>query len=330
MLRIWLAPLAILTASFALGFALTGCATPSKTWLKLPPLPDSAPVTIYDREPNVKFDRVCEIEIPNRYQPSSPALITQELKSEARKCGADGVIMYSRLLSAGAGDSTWATAIKIHSHEAVFVSPESVKVYSLAIQNHDLTKVREILANVPKQRQDRAPSDDTLINLGLYTATLDGLSCNAKMVGLLEVEYQGFVSKFGAVAINNAVKNDSQTPLCLDVMARSLARMENPQAAVLMVNNYYVDLLANYDGRDLERRVAAYNQLLRESSQLIASACAKSAKDATCALKTSFLDFASKTKDIKSRALKRNAKDVLKILGADAPAVLDADKKDAK
>lgn len=307
-----------------------GCTTPSKTWLKLPPLPDTTPVTIYDREPNIKFDRVCEFEIATRYTPSSPAFVTQEIKSEARKCGADGAIMYSRLLTAGSGESTWVTAIKIKSHEAVFISPDSVKEFSLAIQKHDLAKVRELLMKVPKQRHDRAPSDDTLINLGLYIATLDGLSCNAKMVGLLEVEYEGYVTKFGAVTMKNATQNDSQAPLCLDVMARSIAKMENPTNAVLTVNNYYVDLLANYDGRDLERRISAYNQLLREAAQLINTACAKSEKEPTCALKNSFIDVAGKTIDIKSRSLKRNANDIMKILGPGPNSVPRDDKKDSK
>ncbi|CAN5638910.1 hypothetical protein BH10BDE1_BH10BDE1_11180 [soil metagenome] len=298
---------------------MLGCATSSKTWVQLPPLPDSAEVTIFDREPNVKFDRICEFEIANRYSSSSPTAITQVLKSEARKCGADGVINYSSLLSTSTSDSTWATGIKIRSRDAVFVSPESVKAFSLAIQNHDLVKVKELLSRVPKQQKDRAPSDDTLIDLGLYIATLDGLACNAKMVGLLEVEYEGKFSKFEAVKMKG-VKTDSQTPLCLDVVARSIARMEKPSSAVLAVNNYYVDLLANYDGPDLEPRVSAYNQLLVQASRLIVEACAKSAADPTCNLKKSFLDFASKTKDIKSRALKRNAKDILKILSPDARA----------
>jgi hypothetical protein len=312
------------------AFLANGCATPSKTLIKLPPLPDSAPVTIYDREPNIKFDRVCEIEIANRYSPSSPAFLTQELKTEARKCGADGVIMYGRLLNAASSESTWATGIKIRGQEAVFVSAESVKAFSLAIQNHDLAKVRELLLQVPKQKKDRAPSDDTLINLGLYMATLDGLSCNAKMVGLLEMEYSGLMTKFGAVPMTGSSKSETQSPLCLDVAARSLAKMENPTTAVLTVNNYYVDLLANYEGRDLERRVSAYNQLLREAAQLISTACAKSVKDPTCELKKSFVDFAKKTKDIKSRALKRNAQDVLKILDTTTPSLTRNDKKDSK
>ncbi len=200
-------------------------------------------------------------------------------------------------------------------NNSVFVRPNDVGTFSLAIQSQDLTKVRELLLNVPKQPKNRTPSDDAVINLGLYVATLDGLRCSAKIVGLLEVEYEARVTRFGAVQLPSKTRTDSQTPLCLDVMARSLAHMENQEAAVLSINNYYVDLLANYNGADLELRIAAYNQLLREASKLIAEVCKRSQDDPICALRTSFIDFSTKTKGIKSRALEQNSKDVLKILG---------------
>lgn len=64
----------------------------------------------------------------------------------------------------------------------------------------------------------------------------------------------------------------------------------------------------------MDKEAAAYNRLLIEASKLIAAACKKSGTDPACVVKAGYLDFANKTKSAASAALKKNAKDVLKVL----------------
>ncbi|MGZ3805210.1 MAG: hypothetical protein ACXVB4_13425 [Pseudobdellovibrionaceae bacterium] len=298
---------------------LAGCGTTSKKLMDLPPLAENAPVQVFWSQPNLKYDRVCEIEAKGNN--SFGGMYTKKedfepmFKQEARKCGADGVI-FSFLSGYSQGSVTaYGTGIKIKGQAAGLIAEDKIKAFSLAIQTHDLNKTKEILASVPKAKSERAPTDDQLVNLGLYIATLDGMNCDQKIVDLLEKEYEAVVPKFKAINLYSIDKNDQNSPLCSDVMARSLPKMSDISQAVLEVNNHYVEQLNRTFDKDLDKKVAKYNSLLKEASRIIADACKRSNTDSTCAMKNGYLDFANKTKAVKLPAVKKNAADVIKILG---------------
>lgn len=303
----------------SLSFLFVGCGTTSKKLMDLPPLTETAPVQVFYSQPNIKYDRVCEIEAKGNN--SLGGMYTKKedfekmFQQEARKCGADGVI-FGFLNGYSQGSVTaYGTGIKIKSQTAGIATEDKIKAFSLAIQTHDLQKVQEILASVPKQKKERAPTDDELVNLGLYISTLDGLNCDQKIVNFLEKDYEAIIPKFKAVSISSTDKNDQNTPLCNDVMARSLPKMTDTSKAILEVNNHYVEQLNRTYDHDLDKKAAKYNGLLKQASKMIAEACKRSSTDSTCAMKNGYLDFANKTKGAKSPAIKKNAVDVLKILG---------------
>ncbi len=302
----------------SLSVLFVGCGTTSKKLMDLPPLAETAPVQVFYSQPNLKYERVCEIEAKGNNSLGGGYTQKEDFEKmfqqEARKCGADGVI-FSFMSGYSQGNVTaYGTGIKISGQSAGLTSDDKIKAFSLAIQTHDLGKVKELLASVPKQKKDRAPTDDQLVDLGLYIATLDGLTCDSKVVDLLEKDYEGIVPKFKAVSLYSADKNDQNSPLCNDVIARSLPKMADLSQAVLEVNNHYVEQLNRSYDHDLEKKVVRYNSLLKEASRLIADACKKSSTDSTCAMKNGYLDFANKSKIAKSSAIKKNANDVLKIL----------------
>ena len=79
-----------------IALSLIGGCTTSKKLVDLPLLADDAPVQKFWSEPNIKYEKVCEIEADgNNYLGGA---YTQKedfedmFKKEVRKCGADGVI----------------------------------------------------------------------------------------------------------------------------------------------------------------------------------------------------------------------------------------------
>lgn len=301
-----------------LGFLAVGCGSTSKKIKDLPPLAKDAPVQVFYSVPNIKYEEVCSIEAKGnnsfgasyRYKED----FAEMFKEEARKCGADGVIFSSLHGYAQGSVTAYATGVKILSKEAGLTDPNAIKAFSLAIQSHDLPKVREIIAKIPKDPKERAPSDDQMINIGLYIATLDGLKCDPKMIYLLEKEYKGRVPKFEAINFFSLDKPDSNSPLCQNVMARSLGRMENHSEAVIKINNHYVGLLNNQFDQQLNRKAQQYNKLLVEGAKLITQRCQKSSVDPVCALKGAFVNVARTSKNFKQPAVRKNAADILAIL----------------
>jgi hypothetical protein len=296
-------------------FLLGGCGTTSKKLITLPPLAENTPVQIFYSQPNLKYDKVCEIEAVGNN--SIGAGYTQKedfesmFKQEARKCGADGVI-FGFMSGYSKGKVTaYGTGIKVTGQSAVLVDENKIKAFSLAIQSHDLPKVKELLANVPKKQTERAPTDDELVNLGLYIATLDGLNCEKKIVGLLQEEYGGTVPMFRAINFYSADKPDSNAPLCNDVILRSLPKMKDRPKAIVEINNHYVGLLNNSYDSKLNEKAAKYSKLLNLAAQMIAESCKLSSTDPICATKGAYLDFANKSKSFSLPAVKKNAKDIL-------------------
>lgn len=300
----------------ALGFA--GCGTTSKKLVDLPPLDKNAAVQVFYSEPNLKYKKVCEITATGNNSIGSSYTEKEDFAnmfmSEARKCGADGVIFSFMSGTRNGNVTAYGTGIKITGQSAGLSDENKVKAFSLAIQSHDYLKVKEILTNVPKKSGDRAPTDDELVNVGLYIATLDGMNCDKEIVNLLSNEYGAYVPKFKAFNFNSFSKPDSNAPLCNDVMARSFAKMKDPSNAIVEINNHYVNLLGNpYDAK-LGAKAARYSKLLTTAAQAIAASCKVSSVDPICAIKGSYLDFANKTKNAKLSALKKNANSVLAIL----------------
>lgn len=297
---------------------LVGCGTTSKKLLDLPPLAENAPVQMFWAEPNVKYDKVCEIEAVGNNSLGGGYRNKEDFedmfKKEARKCGADGVI-FKFLHGYQQGKVTaYATGIQVTSQAAGLTDTNKVKAFSLAVQSHDLPTVKKLISAVAKKQAERAPTDDELINLGLYIAALDGMNCDKKIVDLLEKEYEGRVSKFRAVNFFSVDKPDSNTPLCDDVIARSLPKMQDKSKAIVEVNNHYVGLLNSTYDRKLNEKAARYRKVLTVAANMIADACKLSETDPICATKGAYLDFANKTKNVKLSSVKKNAQEVLKIL----------------
>ncbi|HEY8272423.1 MAG TPA: hypothetical protein VIG33_16140 [Pseudobdellovibrionaceae bacterium] len=304
---------------FILFFVLVaGCGTTSKKLMALPPLAETAPVQVFYSQPNLKYDKVCEIEAVGNN--SIGGSYTQKedfevmFKKEARKCGADGVI-FGFMHGYQQGKVTaYGTGIKISGQGAGLSGENKIKAFSLAIQSHDLAKVKELLGAVPKEQSERAPTDDELVNLGLYIATLDGLTCDEKIVSLLEDEYGATVPMFNAINFYSTDKNDSNTPLCRDVMARSFPKMKDRSKAIVEINNHYVALLnSSYDTK-LNGKAAKFSKLLNVAARAISDSCKTSSTDPACATKGAYLDFANKSKNAGVASIKKNAKDVLAIL----------------
>lgn len=177
--------------------------------------------------------------------------------------------------------TAYGTGIKITGQAAGLSDENKVKASSLAIQSRDLPKVKELLSTVPQKSAERAPTDDQLVNLGLYIATLDGMACDLAIVKLLEEEYEAHVPNFQALVLSG--KFDFNTPLCNDVMARSLPKMEDKLKAVVQINNHYVELLNSSLDAQKNVKASKYNKLLVSASQMIAEACARSTTDPICA-----------------------------------------------
>lgn len=306
-----------LKSIFLAAALLAGCGTTSTKFVHLPALPKDAPVEVFYSTPNLKYEKICDIEATGNNSLGGGYTQKEDFasmfKEEARKCGADGVI-FNYLSGFQSGTvKAYATGIKITGKGAGLVDAEKIKAFSLAIQSHDLKKVSEIIAPVPKQQKERAPSDDALINQGLYIATLDGLSCDPKIVQLLEKEYEGRVTQFGAVNIWVSGRSDSETPFCQNVMARSLSKMVPLSDAIVKVNNHYVSLIMDAED-DLPKKAAAFRELLITAAKLIAGACQKDSTDPVCATKGAFLDLSNKTKNALIKSVKSNATQVLAIL----------------
>lgn len=298
-----------------LSILIAGCGSISNKRMDLPPLPDTEPVQVYYSKPNIKYDEVCDIEVRNSVLlPSSTSKedFEEKFKDEARKCGANSVIVGFSISYPGGAEKRFGTGIRIKSQAAALTGEDKVKAFSLAIQTHDLLKLSEILAPVPKHKSERAPTDDQMVDLGLYIALLDGLECDSKIVGLLEKNYEAVVPKFGAITL--AGKSDSNVPLCNDVMARALEKMRDATDAVRETNNHYVRQLKSSYEKDFEKRVSKYNELLKAAARVIANACMRSGTEPTCVMKNGFLSFSNQTKNSKSASVRKNAVDVLKIL----------------
>ena len=297
---------------------LVGCGTSSKKLIDLPPLAKDAPVEMFWSIPNIKFDRVCTIEA-NWYNSLGSSFTQKEdfenmFKAEARKCGANGAIFgFMHGYTQGSIMAT-ATGIRIKGQAAKLTDKNQIKAFFLAIQSKDLEKVKELIENVPKSQAERAPTDDDMINTGLYIATLDGMNCDTRIVNLLEDEYGGRVTKFKAIEFHSSTKPSSNAPLCKDVIARSLSKMRDKSKAVIEINNYYVALLnQNYD-KSRDKKAARYAKLLSAAATTIAEACKVSSTDPVCAMKGAYLNFANKSKVVKTNNIQKNARTVLSIL----------------
>lgn len=291
--------------------SLNACGTSSKKIIDLPPLAEDAPVEVFWSVPNLRYTEVCTIEAQGN---NSLAWMYDEkedfadmFQSEARKCGANGVIFSFLSGTKGGAVTAYATGVRIESRKAELTSQELVKAYSLAIQSGDLDKVRTILAPIAKDPAERAPSDDNLVNIGLYIAATRGLDCLPEMVTLFENEYGAHIEKFGAVLIGE----ESAVPLCRDVVARSFPKMADKVEAIRKINNLYVGLLnTSFDSRRAEK-AARYEKLLQRAAFAIVDACAASATDPVCSMKGAYLDFAQKTRLSSVAAFKQNAKQVI-------------------
>lgn len=309
----------ILVASLAL-FVLVSCGTTSKKVINLPPLGPNVPVQMFYSKPNIKFDVVCEIEAKGNNSIGGGYTQKEDFepmfKTEARKCGADGVIFGFMHGFRDGAVTAQATGIRILGQPAAVTDEKQMTAYSLAIQSHDLPKIRLLLEKVPKKRFDRAPTDDELVNLGLYIATLDGATCDKNVIQLLETEYEGRVTSFKPIQMSGGNKFDSDSPLCENVMARSLPRMEDKVSAVAAVNNHYVDLLNGADKKAVDQKAGRYLLLLEAAAKLIVESCQLSETDPVCAIKGSYMDFATRTKAVPLLAVKKNAKAVLGVFSS--------------
>ncbi len=150
----------------AVSTMLIGCGTTSKKLMELPPLAEDAPVQVFWSEPNVKYERVCEIEAKGNN--SLGGMYTKKedfetmFKKEARKCGADAVI-YSFLNGFSQGTVTaYATGVKIKGQTAGLIEEDKIKAFSIAIQTHDLNKTKS--ANTPAIKKNAV---DVLKILGI-------------------------------------------------------------------------------------------------------------------------------------------------------------------
>jgi hypothetical protein len=291
---------------------LAGCGSSSKKLMNLPPLDRDAPVQAFWSEPNVKYEKVCEIKASGNNS-LGPAYREKEdfekmFKNEARKCGANAFI-FQWLSGFKQGDvEAHALGIRIVGASAgVDVSEESVKAWAYAVQGNDVNKVQELLAKVPKDPAARAPTDDILLNSAVYLVSARGLTCDKKMVSLLMDDYKAYLTKF------EGRSQDRKTFMCGDVVSLSLPKMKDQTEAVRKTNDEYVGLM-NLSGSS-EKEIAAFNKSLVVVGKIIADECVKAPTSATCALKGAFVDIATKTKASKSAAAKKNSKDLLKALG---------------
>lgn len=301
---------------FALS-CIFACASTTKRLKDERPLGPHDPVQVFWSEPNLKFEVVCTIEAHGNNALVMAFQKKEDFRSifekEARKCGANGVIYLSMSPVTHGDVSAFGTGIKILSKSSA-LDADKIKTFSLAVRDQDLERAKELIKDIPKSRDERAPSDDELINIGLYLTALQGLKCDEKMVQLLQDEYQGRVTEYSMVKSFGDDEPDSNTPLCSNVMAKSLPEMNDTNKAVDYTQRYYNELQQPPFLKSYKAKIAAYHDLLLASAKLIQAGCAKSATDTTCALKPEYLKWAHAQEKSVTQAIRHNARDVLEIL----------------
>jgi hypothetical protein len=294
-----------------------GCGTTSKKLKDMKPLGTDDPVQMFWSTPNLKYDPVCLIEAHGNNTLVMAFLKKEDFTSifekEARKCGADGVV-YQSMSAISRGDMiAYGTGIKIRSKTSA-LNVEKIKTFSIAVRDRDQQKAQDLIRDIPKKRDERAPSDDELINIGLYLTTIQGFDCEDKMVDLLQNQYEGRVPEFAMVKSFDSEHQDSDTPYCKTVMAKSLPQMDDAKGALTTVEHYYRNLISGKHGAYYKKKVQAYHDLLTEASKLIQRRCSKSATDPVCALKANYVKFATEQQKSQTKNVKMNATDVLSIL----------------
>lgn len=281
------------------------------------PLGADDPVQLFWSAPNLKYDPVCLIEAHGNNTLVMAFLkkedFTAIFEKEARKCGADGVV-YQSMSAVSRGDMiAYGTGIKIRSKTSA-LNVEKIKTFSIAVRDHDQQRAEELIRDIPKKRDERAPSDDELINIGLYFTAMQGFGCEGKMVDLLQNQYEGRVPQFAMVRPFDDEHQDSDTPYCKNVMAKSLPQMDDAKLALTTVEHDYSNLISGKHTGDYKKKVQAYHDLLAEAAKLIQSRCSKSATDPVCAIKANYVKFATRQQKSQTKNVKTNATDVLSIL----------------
>lgn len=207
-----------------------------------------------------------------------------------------------------------SAAAPIAETETSIANDPLFKAVSAAIETRDQKMLRKVLKNISKKPEFRKSEENDILNAGLYLATLDGLKCETIIIHILEKIYQARVLKLKAVHFISVDKNHESSPLCRDVIANSLPRMNDPAVVLNEVSEYYVKLITDDSEKQIEKKAASYNRLLTTASYMIKEACKKSESDSVCQLKPTFQAFANQSKNSKTRAVKRNAGAVLDIL----------------
>jgi|GEM_PF-4592345 len=312
----------------SLAFLLVGCGSVDVTkHSKLMPLKEDAPVLVYHELPTFDFDVICEIKIKKTHPTASeiPKNYDEQLRIEARKCGAD------RALNTGSKDYATVTsgkitylvnptekndnkihingwAIKKISNEGK-LSLGHIKKIASAVKMSNQKVLSSLLTQVDKNRDMRYSKDTLVLDLIYLTEASRGTKCRQDTLRILE----GHEAKIEALEINvdestKVVPND--LIFCGDVLKRNYYFSQDRLLMVKYVYSKMLEIFSDYvDGqRDLEK-IKNFSNVLPETVKEINLACQKDETSETCIYRSEF----SKTKSLLN-VFQKNAKPQFKKL----------------
>lgn len=279
---------------FALSLLLTACSSTKVKQLgekKYQPLAENAPVTVYDKViPDLGYEKVCDIKLEantsftlnNRIQDYYP-----QLKEEARKCGANGVIL-DLGYQFGKKIDINATGIRVTS-EAKKIDKKVYKNLSLATQSSNIKVLKKLLSGVNKKRALRAPSDTAVLDGLYYIYARKGLACQNKMVKFFK-SYESVIPKFGYLSMYGDGLSDQNIIFCKDALETSYSEVTKKEEFTLKLNNHFSSFIKYISPRDkqLSQKLGKFRRMFKVVNQDIKRACQKSETSELCILKTNY------------------------------------------
>lgn len=254
-------------------------------------LPENEPVQVFAAHyPDLVYEEICKIDLVRNTEFSlktSADDYYDELKVEARKCGANGVVVnYSSRY--GKNISIYATGIKILSEESKIKS-DDIKKLSLATQTSNISAMEKMLSNVTKNRSKRAPSDTKIIDGLLYIYARKGFGCDVKMVELFK-NYEAIIPNFNYIKIFQDGLYDENIIYCKNILLHSFPQIKEKGKFAIELNNHFLNFLNHLStrGKHISQKLSAYEMLFKLVISVIKEECAKDETSELCILKSSF------------------------------------------
>ena len=255
------------------------------------PLSEDAPVQVFSKHyPDLHYEKICEIDLERDRSFTSNILFSDyydDIKKEARKCGANGVLIKSGL-RIGNKFNINAIGIKITS-ENKKISQDNIKKLSLAAQSDNLPALEKLLENVNSKRYLRAPSDTELIDGLFYVYSRKGIACKNNMVSFFE-SMEAIIPQFNYVPIYRDNLSDENIIFCKNVLVKSFPHIQKKDMFAIDLNNHFVRFIKylRLSEDNLTQKLESYHNIFKKVTKEIARTCSKNETDPLCIIKSNF------------------------------------------